>query len=145
MDTQHWVTIRYAWCNDTLQNWRVTLTQLVVISLSFLNGIWPNAGIIIQVIKTHMHRDSSGKKKMETSVEMLITAPCTVLHYHLYISSCKPGLLKYLLQLLMGAWCHYVHTSFCTLFATAIPTCFLLIYETFLFLYSLWLVGSLCC
>ena len=36
------------------KNWRVILTQLVVISLSFLNGIWPNTGIFIQVIKMCM-------------------------------------------------------------------------------------------
>ena len=58
-------------------------------------GRWPvSTGI-------YTCRDGSGKQSTKTSVEIIITAPCTVLHYHPYISSCKPGLLKYLLQLLM--------------------------------------------
>ena len=44
-------------------------------------------------------RDGSGIHSTETSVGILITALCTILHYHPYISSCKPGLLKHLLQL----------------------------------------------
>ena len=30
--------------------------------------------------------------------KLIITAPCTILHYHLYINSCKLALLKYLLH-----------------------------------------------
>ena len=34
-------------------------------------------------------RVGSEKQSTETSVDVIITAPCTVLHYHPYISSCS--------------------------------------------------------
>ena len=53
-------------------------------------------------LKAESCRDGSGKQSGQTSKD-IITAllPYTVPHNHPYISSCKPGLLRYLLQLLM--------------------------------------------
>ena len=40
------------------------------------------------------------QQSTQTSLDFFIAAPRIILHNHPYISSCKPGLLRYLLQLL---------------------------------------------
>ena len=84
---------------------------------------------VIQTIlkKSETCRDGSGKQRAQTS-KITALVPYTISYNHPYISSCKPGLLRYLLQ----DGCdnkNYAYTCLRTLFTTAIPTCMFLISE----------------
>ena len=44
---------------------------------------------IFQRYQKHVEMHGNGKQSTETSVEIIITVPCTVLHYNPYINSCS--------------------------------------------------------